>query len=122
MQNYSQVERVVRMDDFFAEQLEQNADIMPPSMADKAAILRKRALKYRTSDNAKMLTIRYHGLDSANIADDVEEDAAAPAVEGVVQGLATGQGEVSWACGQSSRARFARSVERGCDLGSRRAR
>jgi hypothetical protein len=53
-------ERVVRMDDFFAEQLEQKAEILPPSMADKAEILRKRALTYRTSDNTRMLTIRYH--------------------------------------------------------------
>jgi hypothetical protein len=65
-------ERVVRMDDFFAEQLEQEADIMPSGMADKAAILRKKAMTYRTSDNAKMLTIRYHRTGS-------EEYDAAPA-------------------------------------------
>ena len=63
MHNDKPIERVVRMDDFFAEQLEQKADLMPPSMADQAAILRKRAMKYRTSGNTKMLTIRYHGPD-----------------------------------------------------------
>ena len=115
MQNHIRSERVVRMDDFFAEQLEQTADIMPPSMADKAEILRKQAMMYRTSDNAKMLTIGYHWADSAA---DVEEDAAAPAIEGVVQGRAIGQGEVSWGRGPSSYTPSARSVELGCDLGS----
>jgi hypothetical protein len=115
MQNYSQVERVVRMDDFFAEQLEQKADIMPPSMADKAAILRERALKYRTSDNAKMLTIGYHWVDSAG---DAEEDAAAPKVEGVGHDLAIGQDETSWRRARPSHALSAQSLERGCDMGS----
>ena len=115
MQNQIRSERVVRMDDFFAEQLEQTADIMPPSMADKAAILRKQAMIYRTSDNTKMLTIGYHWVDSAG---DTEKDATAPVVEGVGQDLAIGQAEASWGCGRSSHALSARSVERGCDLGS----
>ena len=96
MQNDTPTERVVRMDDYFAEQLEQKADMLPPSMADKAAILRKRAAKYRTSDNAKILTIRYHWVTSD---DDMEEDVARRVTEGVAEDLAVDQNEVGWRAG-----------------------
>jgi len=96
VQNNTPLERVVRMDDYFAEQFEQKADMLPPSMADKAAILRKRAVKYRTSDNTKMLTIRYHWVRSDG---DVEEDVAGRVTAGVPEDLAGGQDEVGWRVG-----------------------
>jgi hypothetical protein len=96
VQNDTPLERVVRMDDYFAEQFEQKADMLPPSMADKAAILRERAVKYRTSDNTKMLTIRYHWVRSDG---DVEEDVAGRVTAGVPEDLAGGQDEVGWRAG-----------------------
>jgi hypothetical protein len=117
--NNTPPERVVRMDDFFAEQLEQTADIMPPSMAGKAAILRKRAMMYRASHCTKMLTIGYHWTEFSG---DVEEATAASADEGLAQGLLIGQDEDRWGCGPQVTHGLFGAQNGGCDRASHRAR
>jgi hypothetical protein len=50
-------ERIVRVDDYIAEQLERQADEMPPSFADRANGLRESAQIFRRSQSNRFVTI-----------------------------------------------------------------
>lgn len=49
--------RVVRVDDYVAETLERDADRMPPSYAEQAAILREQARVFRSSSSTNVVRL-----------------------------------------------------------------